>query len=237
MMKIAICDDDQECLDSTKHMIEQWITENAISAKIYCFDHGDALISKNANFKFDIVFLDIVMPLLNGIDTAKELRIKDETAKIIFLTTSPEFALASYSVKAFDYCLKPILYKKIEDVLNNCALALHIDPKNIIIKTVSGYQKLYFHDIEYVESQNRQVVFSLRSGKTLETSDPLYTFEDKLLSKDGFFKCHRSYMVYIPNVDYFNMTEIKIKSGRTIPIARGMGKTFGEAYFSYMFHD
>ena len=237
MIKIAICDDDQECLDSTKHMIEQWITENAISAKIYCFDHGDALISKNANCKLDIVLLDIVMPLLNGIDTARELRSTDETVKIIFLTTSPEFALASYSVKAFDYCLKPLLYEKLENVLNNCALTLNVDHKNIMLKTVSGYQKIYFHDIEYVEAQNKQVFFSLKSGRIFETSEPLYTFEDKLLNKDGFFKCHRSYIVYIPNVDYFNSTEVKIISGRTIPIARGLGKAFGEAYFSYMFHD
>lgn len=237
MIKIAICDDDRECLVVTKQMLDNWISGSNIPAEIYSFDNGDALIAKSDKDKLDIVFLDIFMPLLNGIDTARELRSRDKTLKIIFLTSSPEFALESYSVKAADYCLKPVQYEKIKEIMDDCALERKIEPKNIMIKTVCGYQRIYFHDIEYIEAQNKQVVFFLRSGRLLEASEPLYAFEAKLLNEDGFFKCHRSYLVYIPNVDNFSSSEIKTKSGRNIPIARGVGKAFGEAYFSFMFRD
>ena len=71
----------------------------------------------------------------------------------------------------------------------------------------------------------------------VESTDPLYSFEDKLTNSNGFFKCHRSYLVYLPNIDHFSTTEITTKSGRNIPIARGYAKAFKEAYFSLMFRE
>ena len=69
----------------------------------------------------------------------------------------------------------------------------------------------------------------------LEISEPLNHFEQQLLNTDGFFKCHRSYLVYLPNVNHFNNNEVTTRSGQTIPIARGYGKAFKEAYFSTLF--
>ena len=77
---------------------------------------------------FHIILLDILMPLLNGMDTARELRQYDKTVKIIFLTSSPEFALESYDVKAYSYLLKPVTYEKLEETLNECVKTFAIDP-------------------------------------------------------------------------------------------------------------
>ena len=77
----------------------------------------------------------------------------------------------------------------------------------------------------------------MRTGKTVEAAQPLHFLEDKITENDGFFKCHRSYLVYMPNVDHFSMTEIITKTGRSIPIARGYGKSFKEAYFTFVFRD
>ena len=97
---------------------------------------------------FHIILLDILLPLLNGMDTARELRQYDKTVKIIFLTSSPEFALESYDVKAYSYLLKPVTYEKLEETLNECVKTFAIDPKHLILKTALGYQKIYFHEIE-----------------------------------------------------------------------------------------
>ena len=177
------------------------------------------------------------MPLQSGIDTAKELRQSDNAVKIIFLTSSPEFALDSYEVKAQGYLLKPVTYEKVKEILDECSHSFDEEPKNIVLKTAFGYQKLYFHDIEYAEAQNKRVVFFLRTGKTVEAAQPLHSLEDRITENDGFFKCHRSYLVYLPNVDHFSMTEIITKTGRSIPIARGYGKSFKEAYFTFVFRD
>lgn len=237
MIRIAVCDDSPEFLQQAVNMVERWSEESGVPAEIYRFDNGDALLAKNAVTHMDIIFLDIIMPLQSGIDTAKELRQSDKAVKIIFLTSSPEFALDSYEVKAQDYLLKPVTYEKVKETLTECSHTFEEEPKNIVLKTAFGYQKLYFHDMEYAKAQNKRVVFFLRTGKTVESAESLHSLEDRLCLNDGFFKCHRSYLVYLPNVDHFSMTEIITKSGRSIPIARGYGKAFKEAYFAFVFRD
>ena len=253
MLRIGVCDDDKEFRQRLMQMIRIWSDHGGIPTELYPF--GDELIAKNAAFRMDIILLDIVMPLLNGMDTARELRAQDTAVKIIFLTSSPEFALESYEVRAQDYLLKPITRKDIAALierlngilkpqalslrraLEDCSHLFEAEPKNMVLKTSFGFQKLYFHDIEYAEAQNKRVVFYLRGDKVVETSEPLRSFEERLTVSSGFFKCHRSYLVYLPNVDHFNNNEIFTKSGRSIPIARGYGKAFQEAYFAHMFQE
>ena len=237
MIRIAVCDDSPKFLEQVSDMVERWSEQSGIPTEIYRFDNGDALLAKNAVTHMDIIFLDIIMPLQSGIDTAKELRLSDNAVKIIFLTSSPEFALESYEVKAQGYLLKPVNYEKIKETLDECSHSLEKESKNIVLKTAFGYQKLYFHDIEYLEAQNKKVIFYLRTGKTVEAVESLHSLEERLSINDGFFKCHRSYLVYIPNVDHFSMTEIITKTSRSIPIARGYGKAFKDAYFALVFKD
>lgn len=237
MLQIAICDDDEKCINDIKSMLESWSGSTLSQIEIDCFNDGDSLIKECRTTKYHIIFLDIMMPLLNGMDTAKELRDIDKDVKIIFLTSSPEFALQSYSVKATDYCLKPITYDKFKQVMDYCMSFFNQEPDSLTLKTVGGYQKIYLHDIEYLEAQNKKVIIYLKSGQSVEVIQPLYTFEAKLSDSKGFFKCHRSYIVYLLNVDYFNNVEIKTKSGRHIPIARGYSKAFQDAYFAIMFKE
>lgn len=237
MLRIAVCDDEPISLQNTVRLVETWSRQSKIPVDIFTFDNGDELIAKNTSIRMDILFLDIIMPLLNGMDTARELRQSDATLKIIFLTSSAEFALESYDVKAQGYLLKPVTYDKIKEILDECAHAFEAEPKTVVLKTVFGYQKLYFHDIEYAEAQNKRVIFHLKTGKTMEVAEPLYSLESKLRNSNCFFKCHRSYLVYLPNVDHFNSSKIITKSGDTIPIARGFAKAFKEAYFALMFQE
>ena len=127
--------------------------------------------------------------------------------------------------------------EKIKATLDDCSLSFVSEPKNTVLKTAFGYQKIYFHDIEYAEAQNKRVIFHLRGGKEICAADTLHSIEERFTEEDGFFKCHRSYLVYMPNVDRFGTTELRMKSGSSIPIARGYGKAFKEAYFSMMFRD
>ncbi len=237
MIRLAVCDDESMCLDGTKRMIEQWSANRGIPVKISCFDNGDALLESVRNARTDIILLDIIMPLLNGMDTAREIRELDKAAKIIFMTSSPEFALESYSVKASGYILKPVSLEQLSEALSDCTAALQKEPEHLLLKSTYGYHKICLHDIEYIEAQNKSVVFFLKSGQPLTITQPLYSFENKLLAKDGFFKCHRSYIVYMPNVGSFTLSEVTTRSGCRVPIARGAGRVFQEAYFSFMFRD
>ena len=212
MLRIGLCDDDKEYLQLLMHMVRLWADYSRVEVELLPFNNGDDLIARNAASHMDIVILDIVMPLLNGMDTARELR-------------------------AQDYLLKPVSYDRLREALDACCQMLRAEPKNMVLKTSFGFQKLYFGDVEYAEAQNKRVVFHLRTGREVDTPEPLHSLEDKLVSEDGFFKCHRSYLVYLPNVDHFNSTEIIMRSGRCVPIARGYAKAFQEAYFAQMFRE
>lgn len=237
MIRLAICDDEVQCLDSTRRMIEQWSERCSIPVQIRCFDNGDALLQSIRRTRTDIVFLDIMMSLLNGMDTAREIREIDKAVKIVFLTSSPEFALESYSVKANGYILKPFSDKQLSEVLNDCTAALEEKSEHLLLKSTDGYHKIHLHEIEYIEAQNKNVIFFLRSGRSLTSTEHLRVFENKLLTKDGFFKCHRSYIISMSQVNSFSLSEIKMKSGGCVPIARGSGKAFQNAYFSFMFNE
>ena len=237
MLRIGLCDDDKGYMEELTDMVRQWAKENKLKIELFSCDNGDKLLAQSNASHMDIVILDIVMPLLNGMDTARELRAQDTAVKLIFLTSSPEFALESYEVRAQDYLLKPVSYDRLREALDACCQMLCAEPKNMVLKTSFGFQKLYFGDVEYAEAQNKRVVFHLRTGREVDTPEPLHSLEDKLVSEDGFFKCHRSYLVYLPNVDHFNSTEIIMRSGRCVPIARGYAKAFQEAYFAQMFRE
>lgn len=124
MLKIAVCDDSPLFLELAIKFINKWSEERQFPVSISSYNNGDDLLAANADERMDIIFLDIIMPLLNGMDTARELRQTDKAVKIIFLTSSPEFALESYEVKAQGYVLKPIVYEQLKDMLDECAHAI-----------------------------------------------------------------------------------------------------------------
>lgn len=237
MIRVALCDDEAQCLDDTRRMVEQWSSDCGITVRITCFDNADALILSIRSSRPDVIFLDIMMPLLNGMDAAREIRELDKTVEIVFLTSSSEFALESYGVKARGYVLKPVKFEQLTEILDEYAAALNEEPKNLLLKSAFGYHKIFLRDIQYIEAQNKQVLFYLRSNQSIAVTQPLYSFEDKLLTEDGFFKCHRSYIVSMTSVNSFSLSEITMKSGSRIPIARGAGKAFQDAYFAFMFGD
>lgn len=237
MLKIALCDDDAVCLATTEKLLYDWSKSSGTPMSLDCFDHGDALLVKHQTLRYDIIFLDIMMPFFSGMDTAKELRILDKAVKIIFLTSSPEFALSSYSVRALDYLLKPLSFERLQEVLKECTALLYEEPESLTLKTAGGYKKVYLHDMEYLEAQNKKVLFYLSSGTCLEVLQPLHVFETELTDHKGFFKCHRSYLVNLMHVDHFTSTTLQTKSGQNVPIARGYSKAFQDTYFAVMFQE
>lgn len=232
-MRIAICDDEPISLQITSSLVERWSAESGNPVEVFAFDNGDALLAKSSVLRMDLVFLDIIMPLLSGMSTAKELRECDCNARIVFLTASSAFALESYDVKVSGYLLKPITYDQIKKLLDECWNDLAYEPENFVLKTSAGYQKVYFRNIEFIEAQNKKVCIYLRSGSVLEVPEPLHTFESVLLAGNyGFFKCHRSYLVNLSNVSHFSSSRITTGTNKQIPIARGYGKAFQDAYFA-----
>lgn len=235
MIKIAICDDNILELEKEVILVNRWADKNHIKIEVKTFDNGDSLINEQKSNPADLILLDIMMPLLNGMETAKELRKIDSAVSIIFLTSSPEFAIESYDVKASGYILKPAEEDKLGGTLTDCISSMNKEPENIVVKTHFGYQKIYIDRIECIEAQNRRVCITLDDGSAVEGTETFTKLTEGFIHNESFFKCHRSYIVSMDNVDNFTSTEIFTKCGKMVPIARGYGKPFKEAYFAYMF--
>lgn len=233
-MRLAICDDNSEFLNQTRQAIALWAAQPC-DLTVELFEDGDALINAHTLSPFDIILLDVVMPLLNGIDTAREIRQCDRSVKIVFLTSSPEFALDSYSVKANDYLLKPLNPQKLYRCLEELSEEIRAKARSITVKSVGALHRVEISSIEYIEAQNKHVLFALTGGQTIESIEPLYTYEDKLLLSDGFFKCNRSYIVNIHRIVTYSLKEITMHSGCRISISRNYQKEFEAAYFSLLF--
>ena len=234
MLRIAICDDCPDFLEQVVSMLNHWPNRPS-DLKFECFSDGDALLNAHSESPFDIILIDVVMPLLNGIETARELRIQDKSVKVVFLTSSPEYAVDSYTVKASNYLLKPLDVKALYRCLDELYAELRQNARSITVRSINITHRVELSSIEFIESQNKHIVFVLSNGTTIESIQPLYFFEDKLTLSDGFFKCHRSYIVNLHQIDTYSAKEIQLRSGICIPISRSHHKEFETAYFSAIF--
>lgn len=234
-MKIAVCDDEIQFIDNVCILLEQWAKKHGIELNIYQFTNGDDLIAAHQNKCMDLIFLDVIMPLLNGMDTARELRNNNQMVPIIFLTSSKEFALASYEVKALNYLTKPVEDAKLVNILDEFLKTTQNAKETFTARTSIGFYKITIDDVDYLEAQNKQVIVHLSNGTTIEIRELFSKCEEIFTLEKGFFKCHRSYIVHLSHVEQFTKTQINTNNGSTIPISRNNYCAFKETYFSYMF--
>lgn len=235
-MRIAVCDDQTHFLTEIERLLFAW-PNRPDSFVADFFANSDSLLEAHAHLAYDVLLLDVVMPVINGIEAAREIRQTDQTVKLIFLTSSPEFAVDSYQVKATNYLLKPIQPAALYGVLDELVAEFHKITKHITIKDLHAVYRVSVDAIAYIESQNKHILFYLTDGRILESATPLYSYESDLSFQDGFFKCHRSYIVNLHHIVSYTPKEIKMRLGTLIPISRNLKKDFEEAYFATMFQE
>ena len=177
----------------------------------------------------------MIMPGFSGIDVAKEIGSFDKTAPIIFFTSSTEFALESYSVKAINYVLKPIskekLFFTLDEVLEQ--IKAEKDEDALIVKSHEGIQKILISNLVFAEVIGRNVLYHLRSGKVIESTESFSSVGDKLMKYGCFRKPHRSYLVNMQYVDTIEKHQITLQTLSTIPIAQGKAREIKQQYLHY----
>ena len=234
-MKIAICDDEIYFIDAICPLLEQWAKERGMKLTLYRFTNGDDLVEAHQRECMDLIILDVIMPLLSGIDTARELRNTNQTVPIVFLTSSKEFAIDSYEVKALNYLIKPVDKEKLFLTLDDFLKTLNL-PKNFFVaKTADGFCKIAIADVDYLEAQNKQVLVHLTNGRTIEIRELFSKCTEVFSPENGFCCCHRSYIVNLNNVEQFSKTEVVTIHNAVIPISRRYYVAFNETYFNHMF--
>ena len=233
MIRIAICDDDTQDLQRALNALQQKVQAEEIEVDL--FDNGDKLLYKmRQNAAYDVIFLDVLMPCLNGIDTAREIRKLNSECAIVFLTNSPEFALDSYSVEAFSYLLKPAdagcMYSMIQKVVRRKEAELK---KSILVKSGGAIQKIFFKDILYIEVINNRLLYHLKDQHIITVAGKINELEQILHDYAQFAKPHRSFLVNIDYVEKLASNELHLSGGDTIPLSRNCCATFRQKYLAY----
>lgn len=236
MLQIAVCDDNIGELSNMVQLINLYRLSRNLSCEYAVFLNGFELVSALGKGKrFDLYCLDIMMPGYMGIDVAKDIRDFDKAAAIVFFTSSPEFALESYSVKAVNYVLKPISQEKLfftfDQVLEQ--LKAEKDWDAVIVKSSEGIQRVLISNLTYVEVIGRTVLYHLRSGKVIECVELFSAVCDRLLKYGCFIKPHRSYLVNMQHVDTIESNQITLQTRSSIPIAQGKAREVRQQYLTY----
>ena len=209
-MKIAICDDEALCRAKILDIAEDYAEERRDKDIVFeLFSQPEALLEATyKNGSYDIYILDIVMPGMNGIQLGQVLRNTGVESKIIYLTSSKEYALDSFRVRAFDYILKPIEKSVFYNVMDDVISSIHIKrDKSLIVKTKENSARITFDSILYAELSKRAVIYHLSGGKTVTGTTLRTTFTEavkELLDDNRFALCGASTAV---NMHHITMVE------------------------------
>jgi DNA-binding LytR/AlgR family response regulator len=230
-----MCDDDAQELMRISSILDAYRQENKVSLTYNNFQNATELLFTMNSGDFDVLLLDIMMPGISGMQAAYEIRMFDKAVKIIFLTSSPEFALESYAVKAYDYVLKPASKNKLFNLLD----ALFAEEQQLLegfaIKAKSGMVRILYSNLAFVEVVSKRVSFHLTNGSVREVSASLSAFEEKLLSRPEFVKVHRAYIVNLWQINELKAKELITLTGKTVPISRLLYGKVREAYMEHLF--
>lgn len=215
-MNIAICDDyEHDCM-----LIKKYCEESSILVYTKCttfFSGNEILVAYKNGQRFDVVFLDVDMPEINGIKVGTSIRSYDKDVIIIFITSYPEFAIDAYDCEAFNYLLKPCNPQKLNDVLARAVDRLKLLHKYHNIKIRNQTLRLPISEIYYIECCRKHILYHLKDD-VIETTDKLSNVYDALL-KYGFYQIHQGYIVNMAKIKRFDDYSVILEDGRDVMIS------------------
>ncbi|MBR0484194.1 MAG: response regulator transcription factor [Oscillospiraceae bacterium] len=226
-MKIAICDDDRLLRERLGGAVQDYLR----NCSVRLFSCGEELLKHMT--EFDVVFLDIEMPGLNGMQTAEHIRKLNKEIRIIFLTSHAEFMQDAFRVRAFRYLNKPVksdaLYEALAEAQNEIS-----EKEKIIIRQKGRIWELELNHILYLEAfGDGTYVYDIHQN-VYSCSVQLKEWT-RILSEKGFFQIHRTYLISLLYVQSIEKNQLKLMySDIVFPIARRKISGFKSAYLQYV---
>ena len=237
MLRIAICDDDRSDRERICGFISEYLKGKEIRAEVKVFDHPDKLIQDCETFRPQIYLLDIVMPMVTGIQAARELRWNQPDAQIIFATSESSYALESFDVNPINYILKPVAKDKLFSTLDLALTrALTDDRKSVTVKIKGGMCSLRLDDIMYIDYRNHVVSYHMADGEVVSTPTlriGFMEYMDENHSGQYFIRCHESISVNLTAIDKLTKTDITLRSKEVVPVSKSRYAEVADRYMDY----
>ena len=236
MIRIAICDDDTAERGETLSAVKEYLSLRGISASVDTFSGGKGLLfATEGNGLFDIYILDVIMPEMSGIELGKTIRKMDPSGIIIFLTTSPDFAIEGYDAQAFHYLIKPVERAKLFEVLDRAFATMRRRDESVYVKTRDGTVRLLMDDIYYAELHGRAMRYVCRD-RIVEGMTSSVSFRDMvpdLLADKRFYLCGASLALNLNHVRVVDKAGAQLSSGQYIDIPRTSSNSLYLAWSDY----
>ena len=229
-MRIAVCDDDETAVSFLRELIESY-PKQKLNADGY--SSGEDLL-RTGNI-YDLIFLDIDMKGIDGIETARRIRIHDRKVKIVYVTSYKEYAGKAFSVHAFGYLLKPVKQEKIWKQIEDALLWQEEEApevKQVEFTAVEGLVRLPVDMIYYFEYQNRRIY--------MKAKDTTYEMRGRIsdivgrMEEYGFSVPHKSFVVNLYHVKNIKGYEILMMNGEWIPLSQKQAVQFKEKLSLYL---
>lgn len=237
MLQLAFCDDDLSELQTIQTLLDRYRVARNQEIRYTAFQNAwDLLAEVERGTRYDVLLLDVLMPGQNGIEVAGELRQYDNNVKIIFLTSSPEFAVQSYAVGAYFYQLKPIweenFFRLMDAVIAECEKSSGM---SLILRCKSGITRVELNRLEYCEVLGRSLWLHLVGGAVLESAGRMDHLCEQLADHENFLRVHRSFLINLDYVKNIAPKAITMASLAELPIPRGKYGELKDRYLEYAF--
>ena len=229
MISIAVVDDEKYIREQMKAMI----VKCGEDCRVDTYAAGEELLQVGRYF--DIIFLDIQLDGLNGIETARELREQQKESLLIFITGAKEYVFEAFDVSAFHYLLKPIEEKRFEEVWDKAVYEItkrrKWEQKRLFIKTRNRNYSLNQNEILYIESRAKKVEIHT-SVEIIEAYASMSALEKQL--GDMFYRCHRGYLVNMAFIVRYSGDSITLSNGEEVILAKERYSQFVKGYMRYL---
>lgn len=227
--RLAVCDDEKNMLSQISAYLDRIGRETGDRYEPFFFTSGEELLS-HMDRETELVLLDISMGALTGLDCARELRRGGYEGEIIFITSMDNYALEAYGVHAFSFLTKPLIYDELKRELTACFAKKDRQRRAVLpVETDAGTEILPTEEILFAEVYQHETSFAMADGRRVVSPVQLAWVEEKLAGQ-GFFRCHRSYLVNMRRIERIAGTDLTVKGGSVIPLSKHRSKAFLAAY-------
>ena len=230
MIRIAICDDETYMSCHIKALVSEFFRKKNRETVIQLFSCGEELLKYDG--QIDILFLDIQMKDMNGMETARKLRADKFQGFLIFITVLKEMVFQSFEVQAYDYLVKPIEETQFEKTMERLYASMQNAGKDSIL-VKKGYEGHIIRrdEIVFCEIIDRKIYLNLASGEVIDYYERIENLETKL---DDFFRCHRSYLINLKHLKGYKNGTAYMDNGSRLPVSRLRSKEFSNVVLQYM---
>jgi DNA-binding LytR/AlgR family response regulator len=228
-MQVAICNDERDFREELKNFLIEYKTKKRIHLDIYEFSDGDSLLA--SKLIFDVVFLDYQMQGLDGMETARQLRIKNTICSIIFITNFPEFVYESFEVNPYRFFKKPLNVNEIGKSLDDFIKQQKLFSPIIVIEDKE--QKIIAtKDIVYLEGDGKYCI--IRTLNDTFRSSKIISKVLELLPEYCFYRVHKSYVINLYCISSIKENEVLLINGEKASIGRKNMAAFKRRYKEFV---